>query len=193
LTQFHTGSAEEMEMALRHLQGLVDGGTLNGIVLDLRENFGGVVRAAVDIADGFLDQGLVVSARGREPRLPFEYSAQPGQWAPGVPLVVLINKHSASASEILAGALQDQHRATLVGQPSFGKGTLQSVLKMRNGAALKLTTARYFTPSGRLIDQVGLEPDVRVGPETLTGTDDAEGQTDEALDRAVEILRVEST
>jgi len=189
LNQFHTGSAEEMRMALQHLQEMAPGGRLDGIVLDLRENFGGVVRAAVDIADGFLDEGLVVSARGREPRLPFEFSALPGQWAPGVPLVVLINNHSASASEILAGALQDQHRATLVGQTSFGKGTLQSVLKLRNGAALKLTTARYYTPSGRLIDKVGLEPDVRVGPKTLGGATRKTGLPDEALQRAVEILQ----
>jgi carboxyl-terminal processing protease len=189
LTHFHTGSAAEMEAALEALRSQAGDGGLQGIVLDLRENFGGVVKAAADIADGFLDEGLVVSAQGRDPRMPLAISAQEGQWAPGVPLVVLINGHSASAAEILAGALQDQHRATLVGETTFGKGTLQSMLKLRNGSALKLTTARYYTPAGRMIDAVGLEPDVRVGPKTLGG-DPADGwQDDEALSKAVDILR----
>ena len=189
LTHFHTGSAAELESTLRKLTGEAPQNELHGIVLDLRENGGGVVGAAMDIADGFLDEGLVVSARGRDPRLPIDYQAHAGQWAAGVPLVVLINGHSASASEILAGALQDQHRATLVGTTTFGKGTLQSVLKLRNGNALKLTTARYYTPSGRLIDKVGLEPDVRVGPETLSGDVEDGWQDDEALLKAVELLR----
>ena len=189
LTHFHTGSAAELETTLRNLVAEAPQHELQGIVLDLRENGGGVVGAAMEIADGFLDEGLVVSARGRDPRMPIDYQAQAGQWAAGVPLVVLINGHSASASEILAGALQDQHRATLVGSTTFGKGTLQSVLKLRNGNALKLTTARYYTPSGRLIDKVGLEPDVRIGPETLSSDPAAGLQDDEALLKAVELLR----
>lgn len=189
LSHFHAGSATEMESVLRELEQDLEGSRLQGIVLDLRENFGGVVMAAAEIADGFLDEGLVVSAKGRDPRLPMAYQAQPGQWVPGVPLAVLINGHSASAAEILAGALQDLHRATLVGETTFGKGTLQSVLKLRNGGALKLTTARYYTPSGRLIDKVGLEPDVRVGPKTLGGHPEDDWQDDEALIKAVDILR----
>ena len=142
-------------------------------VLDLRDNPGGVIRGATRLADGFLESGLVVYSRGRYPSSQFQYHAEPGEWAPGTPVLVLVNGGSASASEILAGALQDHGRATLIGSRTYGKGTIQSVLQMRNGSAVKLTTARYFTPAGRLIDQVGIEPDItREGESVLApGTD----------------------
>ena len=172
VTHFHLGTASEFERALNRLQAEAET-PLAGIVMDLRDNPGGVIRGATRLADGFLESGLVVYSRGRYPSSQFQYHAEPGEWAPGTPVLVLVNGGSASASEILAGALQDHGRATLIGSRTYGKGTIQSVLQLRNGAAVKLTTARYFTPSGRLIDQVGIEPDItRKGESVLApGTD----------------------
>jgi len=188
LSHFHLESAAEFERRLLALAGETRNG-LSGIVLDLRDNPGGVIKAAAEIADGFLDEGLVVYTRGRYPASHLEYHAEPGQWAPGVPLVVLVNGASASAAEILAGALQDHGRATLVGAETYGKGTVQSILELRNGSALKLTTARYFTPAGRSFDRTGIAPDVRLD-ESPAGEglgDDAEG--DRGLERALELVR----
>ncbi len=137
---------------------------MKGLVLDLRNNPGGLLDQAVGVADLFLDGGEVVSQRGRDPRDIERYNAKPGDVLNGLPVVVLVNSGSASASEIVAGALQDRHRAELVGLTSFGKGSVQTVIPLRNGldGAVKLTTARYFTPSGRSIQKTGIEPDLEV-------------------------------
>jgi carboxyl-terminal processing protease len=141
---------------------LADGIELDGVILDLRNNPGGVLQPAIEMADGFLDEGDIVSTRGRNATMQMAFSAQQGQWLPGVPLVVLVDRGSASASEVLAGALQDNHRAVIIGERTFGKGSVQSVLPLRNGSGLKLTTARYYTPSGRSIQALGIEPDIQV-------------------------------
>ncbi|KAF3978012.1 MAG: PDZ domain-containing protein [Methylococcales symbiont of Iophon sp. n. MRB-2018] len=133
---------------------------LKGLVLDLRNNPGGVLNAAVEVSDAFLEKGLIVYTEGRIKNSEMQFNATPGDIVDGVPIVVLINAGSASASEIVAGALQDHHRAILMGEKSFGKGSVQTILPTGNDAAVKLTTARYYTPSGRSIQAEGIEPDV---------------------------------
>jgi carboxyl-terminal processing protease len=137
-------------------------GKLTGLVLDLRNNPGGVLEAAVSVSDAFLDDGVIVTASGRAPDAKFEMDATPGDAIDGAPLVVLVNSGSASASEIVAGALKDHHRATLIGRTTFGKGSVQTVMPLSDGRALKLTTSRYYTPSGASIHQKGITPDVIV-------------------------------
>lgn len=135
---------------------------LNGVVLDLRDNPGGVLEAAIEVADEFLDGGLIVRGNGRIRQARFEQFANPGDALETVPLAVLINRGSASGSEIVAGALKDHGRADLIGQRSYGKGSVQSVVPLGAGSAIKLTTAHYFTPSGTTINGLGIEPDVAV-------------------------------
>ncbi len=135
---------------------------LKGFVLDLRNNPGGLLDQAVAVADDFLDQGEIVSTRSRDARETERYNAAKGDLIDGLPLVVLINGGSASASEIVAGALQDQKRAILMGTKSFGKGSVQTIIPLRGHGAMKLTTSRYYTPSGRSIQGVGIEPDIEV-------------------------------
>jgi carboxyl-terminal processing protease len=130
-----------------------------GLVLDLRNNPGGVLESAVDVADQLLESGLIVTADGRTPAARFSMRATPGDVLPGVPVVVLVNGATASAAEILAGALQDHRRAVLLGRRTFGKGSVQTVMPLAQGRAIKLTTSRYFTPSGRSIQGRGIEPD----------------------------------
>jgi carboxyl-terminal processing protease len=158
VTLFHTGSGSDLGQSLSSLAD--DDIRLRGLVIDLRDNPGGVLQGAVEMADGFLDDGLIVTTRGRNAAMQMEFSAHPGQWLPGVPLLILVDRGSASASEVLAGALQDHRRAVIVGERTFGKGSVQSVLPLRNGGGIKLTTARYYTPSGRSIQAEGIEPDV---------------------------------
>jgi len=131
-----------------------------GVVLDLRNNPGGVLESAVEVADHLLEEGVIVTADGRTPAARFSMSATPGEVLPGVPVVVLVNGTTASAAEILAGALQDHHRATLLGRRTFGKGSVQTVMPLTGGRAIKLTTSRYYTPSGRSIQGSGIEPDM---------------------------------
>lgn len=130
-----------------------------GIVIDLRNNPGGVLESAVEVADLLLEEGVIVSADGRTPASRFTMEATPGEVAPGVPVVVLVNNSTASAAEILAGALQDHHRAKLLGRRTFGKGSVQTVMPLASGRAIKLTTSRYLTPSGRSIQGRGIDPD----------------------------------
>jgi carboxyl-terminal processing protease len=130
-----------------------------GVVIDLRNNPGGVLESAVEVADQLLEDGVIVSAEGRTPASRFSMQATPGDVLPGVPVVVLVNGGTASAAEILAGALQDHHRAQLLGRRTFGKGSVQTVMPISEGRAIKLTTSRYFTPSGRSIQGHGIEPD----------------------------------
>jgi len=136
------------------------GGKLAGIVLDLRNNPGGLLDQAVAVSDDFLDKGEIVSTRGRHAEDAQRYNARPGDIADGLPMVVLINGGSASASEIVAGALQDHHRAIMLGTKSFGKGSVQTIIPVPGHGAIRLTTARYFTPSGRSIQALGIDPDI---------------------------------
>jgi carboxyl-terminal processing protease len=139
------------------------GDKLKGIVIDLRNNPGGLLDQAVAVANDFLDQGEIVSTRGRRPDDAQRYDARPGDLAKGLPLAMLINGGSASASEIVAGALQDHHRAVLLGTRSFGKGSVQTIIPLPGHGAMRLTTARYYTPSGRSIQALGITPDIVVG------------------------------
>ena len=138
------------------------GNKLLGIVLDLRNNPGGLLDQAVAVSDAFLDKGEIVSTRGRRADDAQRYNAHPGDIADGLPMAVLINGGSASASEIVAGALQDHHRAILIGTRSFGKGSVQTIIPLPGHGAMRLTTARYYTPSGRSIQAKGIEPDIVV-------------------------------
>lgn len=160
ISYFHKDSAKDLKESLESIAQ--DGITLRGLIIDLRDNPGGVLQPAVDMADGFLNEGLIVSTKGRNVGMQLEYRASEGEWLPGVPLIVLVDRGSASSSEVLAGALQDHGRALIVGERTFGKGSVQSVLPLRNGAGVKLTTARYYTPSGRSIQALGIRPDLLV-------------------------------
>ncbi len=145
---------------------------LKGLVFDLRNNPGGVLNAAADVSDLFLEEGLIVYTKGRVKNSYFEFKAKPGDAINGAPIVVLINEGSASASEIVAGALQDHKRAVLMGTKSFGKGSVQTIQELRNGGAVKFTTARYFTPLGRSIQAEGIEPDITLNNMKLTAIKD---------------------
>jgi len=158
LTLFHKSTGIDLEESLESIRA--DGIELRGLVIDLRGNPGGVLQGAVELADGFLDEGLIVITRGRNSTMAMEFEARAGQWLPDVPMVVLVDRGTASASEVFAGALQDHGRAVIVGERTFGKGSVQSVLPLRNGGGIKLTTARYYTPSGRSIQAEGIRPDV---------------------------------
>ncbi len=159
ISAFSDTTAADFASGLAHLRRDT-GVALRGLVLDLRNNPGGVLESAVEVADQLLDAGLIVTADGRTPAARFSMQATPGDLLRGLPMVVLVNASTASAAEILAGALQDHHRATLLGQRTFGKGSVQTVMPLSHGRAIKLTTSRYFTPSGRSIQGRGIEPDV---------------------------------
>jgi carboxyl-terminal processing protease len=170
ITQFQDKSGPELIEAITKLQtkAAENKEQLNGLVLDLRNNPGGVLDAAVEVSDAFLNTGLIVYTEGRISDSDFRYSATESTIAEDIPLIVLINGGSASASEIVAGALQDHKRAVIVGTQSFGKGSVQSVLPIGGNKAIKLTTARYFTPSGRSIQAQGIHPDVYVEQSEVT-------------------------
>ncbi len=161
ISQFNDATADQLETAIRGLQDS-SATPVDGLVLDLRNNPGGVLEAAVATSDLFLDAGNIVSGKGRTEEARFTHDAQLGDILHGAPLVVLVNGESASASEIVAGALQDNHRATILGTQTYGKGVVQTVMPLANGRAIKLTTSRYFTPSGRSINETGITPDVVV-------------------------------
>ncbi|MEO1901072.1 MAG: S41 family peptidase [Alcanivorax sp.] len=159
ISQFQSRTGQD---AQRALEKMASDGQLRGLILDLRNNPGGVLGGAVEVADLFLNSGLIVYTQGRDPQSRNDYNATPGDLLGGLPLVVLVNGGSASASEIVAGALQDQGRAVVVGTRTFGKGSVQTVLPISGDAALKLTTARYYTPDGRSIQADGIHPDIPV-------------------------------
>lgn len=174
ISQFQVNTGEEVGKALASLKKDNGGKKLGGLVLDLRNNPGGVLQAAVEVSDHFLTKGLIVYTKGRIANSELRFSADKSDASEGVPLVVLINGGSASASEIVAGALQDHKRGILMGTDSFGKGSVQTVLPLNNDRALKLTTALYFTPKGRSIQAQGIIPDVEVRRAKLTREQDAE-------------------
>ena len=162
VSTFNENTGRELNEAIAKIKAEKPG--VKGYVLDLRNNGGGLLNAAIDVSDAFLERGEIVSQRGRKPEQIQRYSAKPGDITGGLPLVVLVNYGSASASEIVAGALKDHQRATIVGLTSFGKGSVQTVIPLRQGqdGALSITTARYYTPSGASIQKIGIEPDYEV-------------------------------
>lgn len=162
VSTFNENTGRELNEAIAKIKAEKPG--VKGYVLDLRNNGGGLLNAAIDVSDAFLERGEIVSQRGRKPEQIQRYSAKPGDITGGLPLVVLVNYGSASASEIVAGALKDHQRATIVGLTSFGKGSVQTVIPLRQGqdGALSITTARYYTPSGASIQKIGIEPDLEV-------------------------------
>jgi len=171
--QFQTGTATSLRQQLARLAREA-GTALKGLVLDLRDNPGGVLDGAIQVSDTFLRDGLIVSTRGRAEDSEVTFSASPKDYLNDAPLVVLVNGGSASASEIVAGALQDHGRALILGTTTFGKGSVQTILPMLNGAALKLTTARYYTPNDRSIQATGITPDVVSQPAESSQTPDGD-------------------
>ncbi len=196
VSQFTDSTASEISSAIDALTDEIAAarrGSLAGVVLDLRNNPGGILDAAIDVSDLFLDDGVIVSADGRTPESRFVREAHRGDLLDGAPMVVLVNSGSASASEIVAGALQDHHRALVIGTRTFGKGLVQTVMPLSRGRAIKLTTSRYYTPSGDSIHETGIAPDVYIEDSrgfAAGGLDDAlDRDSDEQLGEALERLR----
>lgn len=173
ISQFQNNTAAQLNQSVKALIGM---GELKGIVLDLRNNPGGVLQAAVDVSDVFLSEGTIVYTEGRLANSEFRFNATEETAVADIPMVVLINAGSASASEIVAGALQDHRRAIVMGTDSFGKGSVQTILPVSSGRGVKLTTARYFTPNGRSIQADGIRPDVVVEDARITRIESASGQ-----------------
>jgi carboxyl-terminal processing protease len=161
ISEFQEDTANELTRKLTELQK--QDGPLRGAVIDLRSNPGGLVTSAVGVADDFLNSGLIVSTRGRLAQADLKFSAKPGDLLDGAPMVVLVDNGTASAAEIVTGALKDNHRALIMGRRTFGKGSVQTVLPLGNGDAVKLTTARYYTPNGTSIQVAGITPDIVLG------------------------------
>ena len=165
LSQFNESTADELSRAIDEMTDKVQeqtGEMLTGLILDLRNNPGGILDAAVEVSDLFLDQGIIVTANGRTPESRFRHDAEIGDIMDGAVVVVLVNGGSASASEIVAGALQDHGRALIIGTTTFGKGLVQTVMPLSKGRAIKLTTSHYYTPSGDSIHEIGITPDIVV-------------------------------
>jgi carboxyl-terminal processing protease len=161
ISQFQSHTTSDLLKTLKRLEKEA-GGSLQGMILDLRNNPGGVLNAAVSVSDAFLKKGLIVYTQGRESDSQLRFEAAPDDVLNGAPIVVLVNEGSASASEIVAGALQDQKRAIIMGTQTFGKGSVQTIIPISDSAAVKLTTARYYTPSGRSIQAEGIKPDIEL-------------------------------
>jgi carboxyl-terminal processing protease len=166
ISHFSETTTPDLERSLAALKKK-NGAALKGLVLDLRNNPGGVLEAAVGVSDVFLNDGVIVTANGRAADARFEMDAQPGDELEGAPIIVLVNGGSASASEIVAGALKDHSRARLLGRQTYGKGSVQTVVPLSDGHAIKLTTSRYFTPSGASIHERGITPDVVVNEKEI--------------------------
>src|SRR3954462_5076177 len=179
LTQFNEQTYEGLKSAIDRLSNEIGQDKLKGYVIDLRNNPGGLLDQAIMVSDAFLDRGEIVSTRGRNAEERQRYNAKPGDLTKGKPLVVLINGGPASASEIVAGALQDHKRGTVLGTRSFGKGSVQTIIPLGGNGAVRLTTARYYTPSGRSIQAKGIEPDQEIlqeVPDELKGKDETKGE-----------------
>src|ERR1700746_1773921 len=180
ITQFNEQTADGLKKAISDLTSQLGSDKIKGFVIDLRNNPGGLLDQAISVSDAFLDKGEIVSTRGRNAEETQRFNARPGDLTKGKPIIVLINGGSASASEIVAGALQDHKRATLVGTRSFGKGSVQTIIPLGGGnGALRLTTARYYTPSGKSIQATGITPDIEVlqdVPDNLKTQIDSKGE-----------------
>ena len=183
ISRFQRDSGTEVASAI---ESALEQGEVKGVILDVRNNPGGVMNASVEMASNFLDGGLVVYTKGRHPESTNSFNAEPGELLPGVPVVVLVNGGSASASEIIAGALQDRGRAVIMGTQSFGKGSVQTVLPVSETKALKLTTSLYYTPSGRSIQAEGIVPDVVVERAQLTSLEQGNRLREADLNRSIE-------
>ena len=181
INSFTERTSDDLRNAIERIREEAGDRELEGYVLDLRLNPGGLLDQAVNVADAFLNRGEIVSTRGRDPRNVTRFDSRPGDLIDGKPMVVLINGGSASASEIVAGALQDHRRATIVGTKSFGKGSVQTIIPLAENGALRLTTALYYTPAGTSIQARGIEPDIKVEqplPEELTGRNLNRGESE---------------
>ena len=179
ITQFNEQTYDNLKKGIEQLKSEIPNDKLKGYVLDLRNNPGGLLDQAINVSDAFLERGEIVSTRGRNVDEGQRHVARPGDLSGGKPVVILLNGGSASASEIVAGALQDHKRATLVGTRSFGKGSVQTIIPLGSNGALRLTTARYYTPSGRSIQAKGIDPDIQVKPDVpaeLKGRDETKGE-----------------
>ena len=161
ISRFQTQTGARLLEEIRRVEE-ANGGPLSGAVIDLRNNPGGILSGAVSVADAFLDDGLIVYTEGRDPESREEYYAKPSDFLGGIPIVALVNGGSASAAEIVAGALQDRRRAVIAGTRTFGKGSVQTIVSLGDGSALKLTTSRYYTPSGHSIQARGIIPDIEL-------------------------------
>ena len=187
-----TGFTQQTQPGLENAMTALDaelGERLTGYILDLRDNPGGLLKQAISVVDTFLEKGEIVSTRGRNSAGERRYWATPGDMAHGKPIVLIVNGRSASASEIVAGALQDQRRAVVLGTQSFGKGSVQTITLLSNRGAMRMTTARYYTPSGRSIQALGITPDVSVEAATVTPVSSSAKPTDYQLTRALDIVR----
>ena len=194
ISQFSETTGNDLDAALTDLRKR-NGAPLKGLVLDLRNNPGGVLEAAVSVSDAFLDSGVIVTAKGRTPESKFEMGATPGDALNGAPMVLLVNGGSASAAEIVAGALKDNHRAKLMGRTTFGKGSVQTVIPLSGDRAVKLTTSLYYTPSGISINHRGIAPDIELErdhepPSVAVPGDAPLVQRDPEVKRAVQELKV---
>ncbi|MEW5421575.1 S41 family peptidase [Amorphus sp. 3PC139-8] len=179
ITQFNERTFDGLTEAIDELENEIPADKLKGFVIDLRNNPGGLLDQAISVSDAFLDKGEIVSTRGREEGDTQRFNARPGDMIDSKPVIVLVNGGSASASEIVAGALQDHRRATILGTRSFGKGSVQTIIPLGSNGALRLTTARYYTPAGRSIQAKGIDPDIEVDqelPEELIGKVTARGE-----------------
>ena len=200
ISQFQNRTGPDLIKAISNFQSQ---GVFNGLILDLRNNPGGVLSAAIEVTDAFINEGLIVSTKGRDEFLDSKYEATNETVLADQPIVVLINGGSASAAEIVAGALQDHERAVLIGTPSFGKGSVQTILALENKYALKLTTALYYTPNGRSIQATGIQPTIQVSagealietdtrireadlPKHLENASEQSGSSDKIVDRLTE-------
>ena len=186
ISQFQLRTGESLREAVGTLREGTGDDSLKGVVLDLRNNPGGVLNAAVSVSDAFLDKGIIVYTDGRMDDAKLSFSAKGSDILDGIPLVVLVNAGSASASEIVAGALQDHRRAVIMGEKTFGKGSVQTILPLGNGSALKLTTARYYTPSGTSIQARGIVPDIALDRVRVSQVDVGQGVKESDLARHLE-------
>ena len=186
ISQFQLRTGESLREAVGTLREGTGDDDLKGVVLDLRNNPGGVLNAAVSVSDAFLDKGIIVYTDGRMDDAKLSFSAKGSDILDGIPLVVLVNAGSASASEIVAGALQDHRRAVIMGEKTFGKGSVQTILPLGNGSALKLTTARYYTPSGTSIQARGIVPDIALDRVRVSQVDVGQGVKESDLARHLE-------
>jgi carboxyl-terminal processing protease len=194
ISQFSETTGDDLDAALKDLRKR-NGAALKGLVLDLRNNPGGVLEAAVSVSDAFLDSGVIVTAKGRTPESKFQMDATPGDALNGAPIVVLVNGGSASAAEIVAGALKDNHRAKLMGRTTYGKGSVQTVIPLPGDRAVKLTTSLYYTPSGISINHRGIAPDIELPrdpapPGAPVSADAPLLERDAEVRRAVQELKV---
>jgi len=194
ISQFSETTSDDLNAAMKDMRKH-NGAPLKGLVLDMRDNPGGVLEAAVAVADAFLEKGVIVTAKGRTPDSKFEMDATPGDLLNGAPIIVLVNGGSASAAEIVAGALKDQHRAKLMGRTTFGKGSVQTIIPLSEDRAVKLTTSLYYTPSGVSINHRGIAPDIELErdskqPAATLPSDAPLQQRDAEVKRALEELKL---